>query len=129
MFRFIMRVLINAVALWAAVALLSPHIQMQNNNIVAWVLLALIFGLVNAIIRPLVSVLACPIIILTLGLGTLLVNWLMFVITGAIGRSFGIGFTIDNWIYAFLGALIVSVVSFILSRILISSKRPISKTH
>ena len=129
MFRFLMRVLINAVALWAAVALLTPHIQMQNNSIVALLVLAVIFGLVNAILRPIVNVAACPVIILTLGLGTLLVNWLMFVITGWLGRQFGIGFTIDNWLYGFLGALIVSVLSFILSRFLIAPVRKPMPTH
>jgi len=70
---------------------------------------------VNAIIRPLVMVLSCPLIVLTLGLGTLLVNTGMFALAGWIGTSFGYGFEVNGFWGAFLGALIVSVVSFILS--------------
>ncbi|HEY4694170.1 MAG TPA: phage holin family protein, partial [Bellilinea sp.] len=77
--------------------------------------LALIFGLVNAIIRPLLMAVSCPILILTLGLGTLLINTAMFWLAGVIGTQFGVGFTVNGFVGAFLGALVVSVVSFILS--------------
>lgn len=117
MTRFLIKVLINAVAVYAAVALLSPHIMAQSNDYVAYLLLGLIFGLVNAILRPLAMLLTCPLILLTLGLGTLLVNTVMFLLTGWIGAQYGIGFTVENFGYAFLGALIVSVVSLVLNGI------------
>lgn len=117
MTRFLIKVVINAVAVYAAVALLSPHIMAQSNDYVAYLLLGLIFGLVNAILRPLAMLLTCPLILLTLGLGTLLVNTVMFLLTGWIGAQYGVGFTVENFGYAFLGALIVSVVSLVLNGI------------
>jgi putative membrane protein len=123
--KFLLRVIINAVSLYAAVALLSGHIIMQNNQWYAFLVLGLIFGLVNALIRPVLMVASCPILILTLGLGTLLVNTLLFLIAGWIGQAFQMGFVIPDqkFLYAFLGALIVSVVSFILSRFLVDDNK------
>jgi len=123
--KFLLRVIINAVSLYAAVALLSGHIIMQNNQWYAFLVLGLIFGLINALIRPILMVASCPILILTLGLGTLLINTLLFLIAGWIGQAFQMGFVIPSqtFLYAFLGALIVSVVSFVLSRFLVDDKK------
>jgi putative membrane protein len=123
--KFILRVIINAVSLYAAVALLSGHILLQNNQWYAFLVLGLIFGLVNALIRPVLMVASCPFLILTLGLGTLLINTLLFLIVGWIGQAFQMGFTIPNqqFLYAFLGAIIVSVVSFVLSRFLVDDNK------
>jgi Predicted membrane protein len=122
--KFLLRVIINAVSLYAAVALLSGHIIMQNNQWYAYLALGLIFGLINALLRPLLMVASCPLLILTLGLGTLIVNTVLFLIAGWIGQAFQMGFVIptQSFWYAFLGALIVSVVSFILSRFLVDEK-------
>jgi putative membrane protein len=98
---------------------------MQNNQWYAFLAMGLIFGLVNALLRPVLMVASCPFLILTLGLGTLIVNTLLFLIAGWIGQAFQIGFTIPQqgfW-YAFLGAVIVSIVSFILSRFLVDEKK------
>ena len=123
--KFLLRVIINAVSLYAAVALLSGHIIMQNNQWYAFLVLGLIFGLINALIRPILMVASCPILILTLGLGTLLINTLLFLIAGWIGQAFQMGFVIPDqtFLYAFLGALIVSAVSFVLSRFLVDDKK------
>lgn len=116
--KFLIRLITNAIGLYLAVYLLKgTYIFPSTENWVDYLWLALIFGLVNAFIRPLVMVLSCPIIILTLGLGTLLINTLMFWLAGVIGNQFGVGFTVNGFLGAFLGALIVSVVSFILSLI------------
>ncbi len=116
--RIIIKLIINAVALYAAVALLNgTYLFPSTDNWLDFIWLALIFGLVNAIIRPIVLALSCPIIILTLGLGTLLVNMAMFWLAGLIGNQFGVGFEVNGLLGAFLGALIVSVVSWILSAI------------
>jgi putative membrane protein len=123
--KFFLRVIVNAISLYAAVALLSGHIVMQNNQWYAYLALGLIFGLVNALIKPLLVVASCPFLILTLGLGTLIINTLLFLLVGSIGQSFNMGFIIPDqkfW-YAFLGAIIVSVVSFILSRVLGDDKK------
>ena len=86
------------------------------------ILLALIFGLVNALLRPLLNILTCPLILLTLGLGTLLINTLLFWLSGLIGQYFGVGFTVpsgwEGFWTAFLGALVVSVVSVVLTLLL-----------
>jgi putative membrane protein len=82
---------------------------------VSIVLLALIFGLVNALLRPLLRLLTCPFILLTLGLFTLVINTFLFWFTGWIGAQFGIGFRVDGFWPAFLGGLVVSVVSILLS--------------
>ncbi|MEW5867633.1 MAG: phage holin family protein [Chloroflexota bacterium] len=119
--KFILRWAINAVALFAAIQLV-PGIELQSSGgqqqWVAFVLLALVFGLLNALLRPLITLLTCPLIILTLGLGTLLINTLMFYLTGWIGTQFGWGFFVRDFWSAFLGALVVSVVSIVLSLLL-----------
>lgn len=115
MSKLIIRWLINTVALYAAVAILNGNgITPQSDNWVSFIWLALIFGLINAILKPVLTVVGCPFIILTLGLGTLLINTLLFYLAGQIGLNFDVGFTVEGFLPAFLGALIVSVVSFIL---------------
>ena len=114
--KFIIRLLVNAIGLYAAVYLLGgTYIFPESTSWISFLWLALIFGLVNAIIRPLLIAVSCPIIILTLGLGTLLINTAMFWLAGVIGTQFGVGFTVNGFVGAFLGALVVSVVSFVLS--------------
>lgn len=112
--RFLIRFAINAVALYAAIAIV-PGITPQSTNWLTFVWLALIFGVINALLRPVLALLTCPLIILTLGLFTLLINTLMFYLSGLIGRMFGVGFTVDSFWAAFLGALVTSVVSIVLS--------------
>lgn len=117
--KFFIRWVVNAVALYAAIALMNGNgINPQTTNWLSFIWLALIFGLINALLRPLLTILTCPLIILTLGLGTLLINTLLFYLAGQIGTRFGVGFTVDGFIPAFLGALIVSVVSFILNALI-----------
>ena len=114
--KLLIRLAINAVALYAAVAIMQGRgITPQSDNWLSFIWLALIFGLVNAIIRPILVVMSCPLLVLTLGLGTLIINTLMFVLSGWIGTQFEVGFQVDNFLAAFLGALIVSIVSFILT--------------
>ncbi len=118
MTKFILRWAINAVALYLAVLLL-PGIDLASApTSILW--LALIFGLVNALVRPLISILTCPLIILTLGLFTLVINTFMFWLTSVIGQSFGIALTITDpvWWNAFLGGLVVSIVSVVLTLML-----------
>lgn len=114
--KFIIRLIINAIALYAAISIV-PGIHAQNTNWVSILVIAFIFGLVNAIVRPILTVLTCPLIVLTLGLGTLLINTLMFYITGTIGAGIGFGFSVDGFWPAFLGALVVTIVSIFLSMI------------
>jgi putative membrane protein len=116
MSKLVLRLLINMAALYAAFFLLDGNgLTVQSGGWVSLLWLAVIFGLVNALIRPFLMVVGCPFIVATLGLGTLLVNTLLFYLAGLIGSNFGVGFTVDGFWPAFLGALIVSVVSFVLS--------------
>lgn len=118
MTKFILRWVINAIALYLAVLVL-PGIDLRSGMMsIIW--LALIFGLVNALFRPLIQFLTCPLIMLTLGLFTLVINTFMFWLTSVIGQSFGLALTIAEpvWWNAFLGGLVVTVVSVILTLIL-----------
>lgn len=114
--KFLLRWAINAVALYVTVILLPQYIQLQGEpwNVI-W--LALIFGLVNAVLRPPAKVLSCLFIVLTLGLFTLVINALLFALTGWIGSQFGVGFTLaEPWFWsALLGSLVTSVVSSLLT--------------
>jgi putative membrane protein len=118
MTKFILRWAINAIGLYLAVLLL-PGIDLRS-DLVSILWLALIFGLINALFRPLIQLLTCPLIILTLGLFTLVINTFMFWLTSVIGQSFGFGLTISDpvWWNAFLGGLVVSIVSVALTLIL-----------
>jgi putative membrane protein len=112
--RFILRWAINAVALYVAVAVV-PGIQPQSSNWLSFIWMALIFGVVNALLNPLLKLLTCPLILLTLGLFTLVINTFLFYLAGEIGKSFGVGFTVDGFWSALLGSIVVSIVSVVLS--------------
>lgn len=120
MSRFILRWVINAAALFAAIAILPGIELLPGASWLSLIWLALIFGLVNALIRPLLKLLTCPLIMLTLGLFVLVINTLMFALTGWIGNQFGVGFILaEPWFWnAFLGALIVSLISLVLTGVL-----------
>ena len=116
MTKFILRWIINAIALFAAISLVPGVILQGSWTSIIW--LALIFGLINAFLGPLLKLLTCPLIFLTLGLFTLLINTFLFWLTSQVGQAFGIGFTLSGFWPAFLGGLVVTVVSVILSLIL-----------
>jgi putative membrane protein len=118
MTKFILRLVINAIALYLAVLIL-PGIELTSGPVsILW--LALIFGLVNALFGPLLKFLTCGLIALTLGLFTLVINAFLFWLTSVIGQTFGIVMIISDpvWWNAFLGGLVVSVVSVIMTMIL-----------
>ena len=119
MTKFILRLAINAIALYLAILLLPGRIELQD-SFVSIIWLALIFGLVNALFRPLLKFLSCGLIMLTLGLFTLVINTFLFWLTSVIGQSFGFGLIISDpvWWNAFLGGLVVSIVSVVMTLIL-----------
>ncbi len=116
MTKFLIRWAINALALYVAV-LVVPGID-YFGGWTGFLWLALIFGLLNALLRPLLKFLTCPLILLTLGLFTILINTFMLILTSNIGQSFGIGFTVDGFWQAVLGSLVISFVSIVMSLIL-----------
>jgi len=111
--KFLVRLLINAAALWAAAALI-PGISYESGW-VSLLLVALVFGLLNATVRPVLKLLTCPLLILTLGLFTLVLNGIMLWLTSSASQALGLGFHVAGFWAAFWGALVVSVVSIILS--------------
>jgi putative membrane protein len=119
--RFIVRILAGAVAL-AVAAWLIEGITVgpgtTGERLFTLLAVALIFGLVNAIIRPIVRLISIPLFILTLGLFTFVVNALMLMLTAWIGEQFDLAFEVDGFWAALLGALVISVVTFVLNVIL-----------
>ena len=116
MTKFVIRWAINAIALFVAIWIV-PGINLAGPWVnVLW--LALIFGLLNALLRPLLKLLTCPLIILTLGLFTILINTGMLLLTSRIGQAFGFGFTVNGFWTAVLGSLVISAVSIVMSLIL-----------
>ncbi|MBK6794941.1 MAG: phage holin family protein [Anaerolineales bacterium] len=113
MTKFIIRWVINAVALYAAVWIIPGIDYLGNWTGILW--LALIIGLLNALVRPLLKFLTCPLIILTLGLFTLVINTAMLLLTSNIGQSLGIPLTVDGFWSALLGSLVMSAVSIVMS--------------
>jgi putative membrane protein len=113
--HLLLRWIINAIALAVAATFVSG-IHVDGGWLVL-ALVALIFGLVNALIRPVVALLTCPLIILTLGLFTLVINAAMLLFASWIAGLLGIGFTVDGFWPAFWGGLVISIVSFVLSMI------------
>lgn len=114
--RFLLRALFNAVALVVASWAL-PGIEVVG-GLGTYVILGLLFGVVNATLGTVLKVMTCPLIVLTLGLFTLVINGLMLQLTGWFAQQFGLGFRIDGFWSAFFGALIVSLVSASLSILL-----------
>ena len=118
--KLILRVVINALALGAA-AYVVPGIR--AGSVTSVLLIALVFGVLNALVRPLLKLLSCPLLVLTLGLFTLVLNAVMLLMTAKLGQLFGIDFQVVGFKAAFLGALVVSVVSVLLSWVLIDDEK------
>lgn len=125
---FLLRVLVNAAALWIA-AYLIDGIHLADGDtelgprLLTIGLVALIFGLVNAIVRPIAMLLSLPLLILSLGLFTFVVNALMLALTSWLAGVFSLDFSVDAFFWdAVLGALIITVVSFLLS-VVVPTKR------
>jgi|SRR5688500_17175064 putative membrane protein len=105
--------LLNAAALWVAAALI-PGLDF-NGGPGRLLLVAAVFGIVNSTLRPLLTILTCPLIVLTLGLFTLVINALMLLVTGWFSESWNLGFMVSGFWAAFFGGLVVGLVSMILS--------------
>lgn len=111
--RFLLRLLATAAALWVAV-LLVPGITFTGTWL-GMLVVALVFGVVNAVIRPILKLLTCPLVVLTLGLFVFVLNALMLWIASEISQALGIGFDVDGFWAALVGALIVGIVSTVLN--------------
>jgi len=124
---FFVRVLINGIAIWLA-TLILPGLEIVGGE-TGWqqlgiiLLIALVFGIVNAIVKPIVAFLSIPLYILTLGLFTIVVNALMLMLTAWITEATSWGLRIDNFGVACWGGIIIAIVSLVLS-VLIPGSRP-----
>jgi putative membrane protein len=109
----LVQVAINSIALWVAVVLI-PGLSFRGE----WwklVLVAVAFGLVNSYIRPILRIITLPISILTLGIFLLVINALMLMLVGAISDQLNLGFVVADFWAAFLGAIVVAIVGFLLA--------------
>src|SRR5438093_4826134 len=115
---FILRRLINAAGLFVATKLIAGIQIAENNYWFTLLVVALIFGVINALVKPILALLTCPLYILTLGLFTFVVNALMLVLTSAIAEALNLGFHVNTFFWdAIGGAIIISIVSFLLSHL------------
>lgn len=113
--EFIIRILINAVAI-AVAAMLIPNIHIANNDIVTLLTIGMIFGVVNALLKPLLILLTCPAVLLSLGLFIFVINGLMLLITDALA---GDRLIIEGGIFtAILGGMVMAGVSILLEALL-----------
>lgn len=113
--EFVIRVLINAVAI-AVTAMLIPNIHIANNDITTLLVIGLIFGVVNSLLKPLLILLTCPAVLLSLGLFIFVINGVMLLITDSIA---GERLIIDGGIFtAILGGMVMGGVSMLLETVL-----------
>lgn len=116
--RFIIRWIITAIAV-AVAAWITPGITREGNWLGAAIVTAIILGLVNALIRPVMKLFSCGLIVVTLGLFTLVINALCLWLASWISVEwFGVGFNVNSFGSALIGSIIISVVSFVLSLLL-----------
>ena len=133
--RFIVRLLINALALWLTTLILNPHVQVSSWDAAAdstdwswplfwtYMLLALIFGVVNGIIGTAIKIVAFPLYILTLGLISLIVNGLLFLLVAWISTLLGFGLSVESFWWGVLGALVLGIIAWLIGIIF----RPLTK--
>ena len=113
--EFAIRVMINAVAI-AVTAMLIPNIQVADNDLMTLLLLGLIFGFVNSLLKPILVLLTCPAVLLSLGLFILVINGVMLLITDALA---GERLIIEGGIStAIWGGMVMAVVTMILEAVL-----------
>jgi putative membrane protein len=121
----IIQLLINAGALYVAV-LLVPDLDFSFEPEGAWLkflLVAFIFGLVNTFVRPVLRILTFPITIMTLGIFLIVINALMLLLTGVISAELDLGLTVDGFLAALLGAVVVAIVGFALSMVIGTTRK------
>jgi len=118
---FLVRLLVNAAALWVATHLVPGVVY--SGGWISFLGVALVFGFVNAFIRPVAKILTFPLIIVTLGIFSLVVNGLMLWLTSTLSAALGLGFHVSGFWAAFFGALIVSIVSTLLSMMVTEEPR------
>lgn len=117
----IIRLIVNAIALWVATLIVSG-VELEGGStqdrVITLLVVAVIFAVVNVVVRPIVNILSLPLYVLTLGLFTFVVNALMLLLTSWIADQFDVPFNVDGFWSAILGGLVISFVSWILNLLL-----------
>jgi len=126
--RFLLRLIVNALALWLTTLIVSgvtvhPYAPDATATVLTYLLIALIFGLVNAIVGTVIRVVAFPLYVLTLGLISLLVNAFLLFIVSWISDAMGFGLHIDGFWWGVLGALVLSIIAWLLGLIVRPARR------
>ena len=128
--RFLLRVAVSAAALAVAAAVL-PGIQLTTGSTTSKVLtliaVALIFGVINAVLKPIIKTIGCLFYILTLGLVALVVNALLLWLVSVVAGWLSLPFHITGFVPAFLGALIISMVTWLLSVLIPDGKKDVAR--
>ncbi|MGO4690443.1 phage holin family protein [Glaciibacter sp. 2TAF33] len=122
MARFLIKLVVNAVALWLTTLIVSgvhvvPYAPDSGAIILTFLLVAFIFGLVNAIVGGFVRVIAFPLYIITLGLIALIVNGLLLLLVAWISGLIGFGLVVDGFWWGVLGAIVLAIISWLLGLI------------
>ena len=115
---FLIRLVINALALWITTLVVSGIEvtgRSAGTNALTLLAVAFIFGIVNAVLKPVIHVVGCVFYVLTLGLFALVVNALLFLLTDWIAGLFDLPFRVDGFWPAFWGAIVMAVVSWLIS--------------
>jgi putative membrane protein len=124
---YVIQILINAAALYVA-QLLIDGVDFdfgQENAWLSFLLVALIFGVVNTFLKPVLRILTLPITIITLGLFLLVLNALLLLLVGAISSELRLGFTVDGFLPALLGSIVISIVGLLLSMVIGVGRRAV----
>jgi putative membrane protein len=119
MARFLIKLVINAVALWLTTLIVTgvhvdPYASDATAVVLTYLLIALIFGIVNSVVGTFVRIVAFPLYIVTLGLISIIVNGLLLLLVAWISSWFGFGLVIDNFWWGVLGALVLGIISWLL---------------
>ena len=125
--RFLLHLVLNVVGLFLAIQLV-PGIHLDSSSWwLALIVIGLIFGVVNGVVRPILLGLSCLLNLLTLGLFTFVVNAAMLLLTAYISNSLGgrlgFTFTVDGWLPALLGSIVISIFSWLISLVIRENKR------
>lgn len=118
--NFVIRLVVNAAALWLAARFITGI--SYTGGWQGLVIVAVVFGVINAFVRPVLSFLSMPIQFVTLGLFTLVLNGFMLMLTSRVAGSLGVPFVVVGFVPAVLGAILVSIVSMVLSSMLTDEK-------
>ena len=119
----LLQILVNAAALWVAV-LIVPGLDWNGDQWWKFLLVAVIFSLINTYIKPILRILTLPISVVTLGLFLLVINALLLMLTGAFSGELDLGFAVRDFWAALLGSIVISIVSWVLSMVVGAVRMP-----